>query len=75
MSSNRAIVKITFDRVMALSNDAMGINIDSECYWLPLSLIEERSGTVFGDEERYVKIPLWLAVNKGLDKYIDEEDD
>lgn len=71
--SNQDIVKINFDRVMALTDDAMGISIDSECYWIPLKSIEERSGTQYGDEERYIKIPLWMAIKKGLDKYIDED--
>ena len=65
-------VKIEYDRVQAMTDEAFGISIDSECYWLPWSLIEDYSGAQFNDTERYVVIPSWLASKKGLDIYAEE---
>lgn len=66
------MVKIEYDRIQAMTDDAFGINIDSECYWLPWSLIEEYSGAQWGESDRYVVIPYWLAEKKDLLNYAEE---
>jgi len=66
------MVRVDYDKLLGMSDEALGITIDSECYWIPFSVIEEYSGTQFGESEKFVVMPYWMAEKKNLLNYAEE---
>ncbi len=57
-------IEISFDRLVHETDDAYLISIgdwdDEQRFWLPKSKVD------MGEDETFVLVPEWLAVEKGL---------
>ena len=62
--SNDSEVEIEFDRLVRETDSAYLISIgdfeDEKEYWLPKSQVD------MGEDETFVMVPEWLALEKGL---------
>ena len=58
-------MEITYDKIIRETPKAYLVLFGDEWIWLPKSKIEIRELT----HEKYITLPMWLAVEKGLEDY------